>query len=114
MTAERSVFLRHALDCIDFVVDELAQIDGQQFLQNRMLRDAVLRNLEVIGQACKDYGIAELEHSHPDIRWRRVAGFRNQLAHEYLGLDIELVWNIVREQLPSLRRAIAEHLDLDP
>lgn len=114
MTVDRAAFLRHALDCIDFVTGELAGIDRQQFLENRMLRDAVLRNLEVIGQACKDYGIAELERSHPDIRWRRVAGFRNQLAHEYLGLDIELVWNIVREQLPPLRRAIAEHLDPQP
>lgn len=111
MTSDRSVFLRHALDCIDFVTGELAATDRQQFVENRLLRDAVLRNLEVIGQACKDYGISDLERSHPDIRWRRVAGFRNQLAHEYLGLDIELVWNIVREQLPLLRRAIADQLD---
>ena len=80
-------------------------------MNDRLLRDAVLRNLEVIGQACKDYGIERLEATHPQIRWRRIAGFRNQLAHEYMGLDLDLVWDIVSRQLKPLQAALKEHLE---
>jgi uncharacterized protein with HEPN domain len=112
MTSEHSIYLVHALDCADFVATQLASCDKQQFMGNRLLQDAILRNLEVIGQACKDYGIERLESTHPHIRWRRIAGFRNQLAHEYL--DLELVWGILSEQLGPLRLAITEHLDSTP
>jgi uncharacterized protein with HEPN domain len=111
MTHERSAFLAHALDCADFVIEQLAACDKQRFFEDRLLRDAVLRNLEVIGQCCKDYGIEILESTHPELRWRRVGDFRNQLAHEYLGLDNELIWNIVCQQLRPLRQAIAEQLE---
>jgi len=114
MTAGRTIFLVHALDCVDFVTNQLAACDKAHFMGNRLLQDAILRNLEVIGQACKDYGIEHLESTHPHIRWRRIAGFRNQLAHEYLGLDLELVWEILCEQLAPLRLAITEHLDSHP
>ena len=114
MTSERSIFLVHALDCADFVATQLAACDKPHFMGNRLLQDAILRNLEIIGQACKDYGIERLESTHPDIRWRRIAGFRNQLAHEYLGLDLELVWEILCQQLAPLRLAIREHLDSNP
>lgn len=114
MTAERTVFLRHALDCADFVTSLVDSCEQQDFLENRLLQDAVLRNLEIIGQACKDYGIEQLELTHPQIRWRRIAGFRNQLVHEYLGLDLELVWEILHAQLLPLRAAITEHLDSIP
>lgn len=111
MSHARSVFLTHALDCIDFIQRELHSVDQQGFQDNRLLRDAVLRNLEIIGQCCKDYGIEHLAATHPDIRWQRIAGIRNQLAHEYLGLDLELVWNILQLQLQPLRQALIEHLE---
>jgi uncharacterized protein with HEPN domain len=112
MTRTPSVLLAHALDCANFIAEETAGCNEQQFQEDRLLRDAMLRNLEVIGQACKDYGIDTLEQVRPDIRWRRIAGFRNQLAHEYLGLDNELIWTIVSEQINPLRQALTEILDL--
>lgn len=111
MSHARSVFLTHALDCIDFIQSELHAVDQQGFQNNRLLRDAALRNLEIIGQCCKDYGIEHLAATHPDIRWQRIAGFCNRLAHEYLGLDLELVWNILKLQLQPLRQALIEHLE---
>lgn len=111
MTRIRAVFLAHALDCANFIAEALAGCNEQRFHEDRMLRDAILRNLEVIGQACKDYGIESLEQHQPNIRWRRIAGFRNQLAHEYLGLDNELIWTIVCEQINPLRQALTEILD---
>lgn len=111
MTRDRLIFLTHALDCADFIATQLSEIDREQFLNNRLVRDAILRNLEVIGQACKDYGLEQLEQTHPAIRWKRIAGFRNQLAHEYLGLDLELVWTIISVQIQPLHRALTEHIE---
>jgi uncharacterized protein with HEPN domain len=114
MTPDRRIFLIHALDCIDFIAEQLPSLDKQSFLENRLARDALLRNLEIIGQSFKDYGIEQLEGSHPAIRWRQIAGFRNQLAHEYLGLDHELIWGILNQHLQPLRQALSEHLETQP
>ena len=111
MTRTPFVFLAYALDCANFIAEQTAGCDEQQFHEDRLLRDAILRNLELIGQACKDYGIETLEQIRPEIRWRRIAGFRNQLAHEYLGLDNELIWAIVSQQINPLRQALTEILD---
>lgn len=114
MTPDRRIFLIHALDCIDFITEQLPSLDKQGFLENRLARDALLRNLEIIGQSFKDYGVEQLESTHPAIRWRQIAGFRNQLAHEYLGLDHELIWGILNRHLQPLRQALSEHLESQP
>lgn len=114
MNAERRIFLIHALDCLDFIAEQLPSLDKQSFLDNRLVRDALLRNLEIIGQSFKDYGLEQLETSHPAIRWRQIAGFRNQLAHEYLGLDHELIWGILEQHLLPLRQALSEHIETLP
>lgn len=111
MTSDRRIFLLHALDCIDFILDESATLEKSDFLESRIIRDALLRNLEISGQAFKDYGIETLEARRPDIRWRQIAGFRNQLAHGYLGLDHALIWGILTNHLRPLRQALAEYLD---
>jgi uncharacterized protein with HEPN domain len=114
MTTDRRIFLVHALDCIDFIAEQVHSFEKTDFLENRMVRDALLRNLEIIGQSLKDYGIEPLESTHPAIRWRQIAGFRNQLAHEYLGLDHELIWGILNQHLRPLRHALSEHLESLP
>ncbi|MDP2880178.1 MAG: DUF86 domain-containing protein [Azonexus sp.] len=114
MTTDRRIFLIHALDCIDFITEQLLSLDKRDFLENRIIRNALLRNLEVVGQSFKDYGIEPLESTHPAIRWRQIAGFRNQHAHEYLGLDHQLIWGILNQHLRPLRQALSEHLEAQP
>lgn len=102
-------YLTHAIECIDSIVEYTAE--GQQAFRNdKKTRDAVLRNLGVISQCLKDAGIERLQTAHPQIRWRRIANFRNVLAHEYIGVDDELVWEIVATQQLPLRNALAEYL----
>ena len=114
MTQDPLVFRVHALDCIDFIEEKLLSVGMHDFLENRVIRDALLRNLENVGQSFKDYGIEILERTHPVIRWRQIAGFRNQLAHGYLGLDHELIWGILSQHLRPLRQAVAERLEAQP
>lgn len=110
MSQRPVIFLSHALECIDHI-GEYTEGKREIFFADRKTCDAVLRNLEIIGQSLKDYGLEALEATRPDIRWRRVGGFRNVLAHEYMALDLDLVWEIISAHLPVLRAAIAEQLE---
>ena len=62
----------------------------------------------MIGQAVKDFGTVSLTSSHPDAPWQQIAATRNFLAHQYLGVDLKLIWNIVEQHLPQLERQIIE------
>ncbi len=70
-----------------------------------MIQDAVIRNLEIIGEATKRLSW-EIRENHPDIPWRKMAGLRDVLIHEYLRVDLEEVWIIVDTNLPVLKRKI--------
>ena len=112
MSLRQSVFLMHALERID-LINEYTEGRREAFFEDRKTRDAVLRNLELIGQSLKDHGLETLEASQPDIRWRRIGNFRNVLAHEYMALDLDLIWEIITVHLPVLREAIASQLTIE-
>ena len=105
MKKDKSVYIRHIYDCIARIKEYVR--DGKEmFFRDRKTQDAVIRNLEVIGQAVKDIGIGELATSQPGVPWAQVAGARNVLAHHYLGVDLKLVWSIVERDLPVLEERI--------
>lgn len=74
-----------------------------------MAQDAVIRNFEVIGEAVKRIP-ESLKEERPDIPWRRIAGLRDVLIHQYLRVDLEAVWAIVRDDLHEFKQAVAEIL----
>jgi uncharacterized protein with HEPN domain len=78
----------------------------ETFLADRKTQDAVIRNLEVIGQALKDFGMEVLTEKMPQMPWSQVAGMRNILAHEYLGVDMVMIWDTVQLHLNDLRQAL--------
>jgi uncharacterized protein with HEPN domain len=75
-----------------------------------MIRDAVIRNLEVIGEAVKNIS-DELRHRCPSVPWQRVAGLRDVLIHQYFGVNPELVWQITQHRLPELKQEVERLLD---
>ena len=107
MTKDRSVYIRHIYDCICWI-KEYVQAGKEAFFQDHKTQDAVIRNLEVIGQAVKDLGTGSLTSSHPETPWPQIAATRNFLAHQYLGVDLTLIWNIVEHNLPQLEQQIIE------
>jgi uncharacterized protein with HEPN domain len=65
----------------------------------------VVRNLEVLGEAARQIP-DEFAAGHPDVPWRKITGLRNRIVHDYFGLDLEIIWQIVRNDLPSLRATL--------
>jgi uncharacterized protein with HEPN domain len=100
-----TLHLRHILDCVARIEDYVR--DGREaFFDDPKTQDAVIRNLEVIGQAVKDVGKEDLGSRDDSVPWGAVAGLRNVLAHQYLGVDLKLVWRIVERDLPVLKAAV--------
>ncbi|NMG04442.1 DUF86 domain-containing protein [Azoarcus taiwanensis] len=109
MSRDATVFLRHILLCLDKIATYTSE-GRDAFLVDSRTQDAVIRNLEIIGQAVKDLGTQNLSHLEPEVPWHQIAGLRNVLAHQYLGVDIALVWRVVEDHLPALRSAVENAL----
>ena len=81
----------------------------RKFLEDRKTQDAIVRNLEVIGEASKNI-TAPFKAKYPDVPWKKVAGLRDKLIHFYFGIDYKIVWSIAKKELPKLRKQIKEIL----
>jgi uncharacterized protein with HEPN domain len=105
MTKDSRVYLAHILERIDRIVRYTPR-GRDVFLADSLIQDAVVRNLEVIGEAAKripdDY-----RQLHPTIPWRSLAALRDVLIHQYEGVSLPEVWQVVEEHLPRLRTSIA-------
>ena len=99
------VFLAHIRDAIARI-ESYTQGGREAFFDDTKTQDAVIRNLEVIGEAVKNLS-ADLRAKHPEVPWTRVAGMRDVLIHGYFGVRLETVWNAVENRLPELKRYVA-------
>jgi uncharacterized protein with HEPN domain len=105
---DESLYLHDVVDAIDRIVAYTAE-GRQVFLEDRKTQDAVVRNLEVIGEAAGKVDPRTSE-AHPEIPWRDIVAVRNRIAHEYFTIDLDVVWDIVSRDLPVLRVQVAEIL----
>lgn len=99
-----SIYLRHIIDAIE-KIEKYAAVQKGTFLVESHWQDAIIRNLEVIGEAAKRIGKMRRD-SHPDVPWRAIAGLRDVLIHDYMGVDLEAVWNVVQNDIPKLKKQI--------
>lgn len=83
-----------------------ADLSREQFVADEKTVDATVRNLEVIGEAVRQLPEA-FTAAHPELPWSQVAGLRNRIVHEYAGIDLEIIWNILRRDLPELKKRLA-------
>ena len=101
---DETVYLKHILDAIKKIQSYTS--DGRKaFFQNTMVQDAVIRNLEIIGEAVRILSF-EFRRRHPDVPWRSITALRNVLIHEYFGVELEIVWRVVQRRLPNLKRYV--------
>ena len=107
---DQRIYLRHIAEAISDIED-YTESGKEAFLGSRMQQDAVIRKLEVIGETAKHMS-ASLKDCKPGIPWREISRMSDKLAHEYLGVNLETVWVLVERDLPLLRKAVEELLEL--
>lgn len=103
------LYLIHIRECIERIENYLDKTNKQKFLNSSLLQDAVIRNLQILAESTQRLS-DETKESLRDIDWYKIAGFRNILVHDYLGLDLDTVWNIVVNEIPTLKKAIGKML----
>jgi len=101
--------LQHILDAILEVEDYLVETDFKKFMENSMMRFACIKQLEIIGEAGNHIS-EETKAKFSDIEWSQIVGMRNVFVHEYFGVDVNLVWEIIKTELPDLKIKIIEIL----
>ena len=96
------VYIRHVLEAIGQIETYLNGVDFVSFSANRMIFDAVTRQLEIIGEASSRID-DQFKKLYPDIPWRKVIGTRNKIIHEYFNIDKNVVWQTCQEDIPELK-----------
>jgi len=97
-----SVYLHHILDAISRIEEYTHGIKRRAFIGSHMVQDAVMRQIEIIGEATKRLS-KEIRDKHLEIPWKDMAGLRDKLIHGYFGVDLDAVWDTVERDIPQLK-----------
>lgn len=111
MKREVGLFIEDILNSIKNIEDFAKHLDKEKFSKNNLRQSAIIRQLEIIGEAVKNIHNSFRE-KYPNIPWKDIAGFRDILTHAYFGVSMDRVWNIIEKDLPKLKKEI-EKIKID-
>lgn len=109
MARDYKVFLEDILEAIGKIRRYIGGSSKDEFSRDEKTLDAVVRNLEVIGEAVKKIPL-DVRSKYPSVDWQKIAGLRDILIHEYFGIDLEIVWDIIQNKLPDLEAQVRKIL----
>ena len=104
------VFLRHIFDEIIFLIKETEGIKFEEFIKNEILKRACSRSLEIIGEAVRNLS-PDFKKRYKEIEWKKIAGLRDKMIHGYFGVNWDIVWDVIRNQMPKLKEQVGNILD---
>jgi uncharacterized protein with HEPN domain len=93
------------------LTDEFLQPGREEFFRSRLIQEAVIRNLEIIGEASRSIS-EELRNQYPEVPWKQIGAFRNFVIHVYWGIKLERIWEIIEKELPTLEPQIIQILHI--
>lgn len=110
MSKEPLEFLRHIYDECTFILSVTTELTKDQFLDDETVKRATVRSLEIIGEATKKIP-ADFKIKWNSIEWKNMAGMRDRLIHDYIGVNYSIVWDVVKNKIPKLAEQIREALN---
>ena len=109
MPRDHKLYLKDMLEAIQKIERYSEKMSLDTLLEDDLVQDAIIRNLEILGEAVKNIP-EHVKNEHPDIEWKKIAGLRDIITHAYFGIDVEIIWDVVENKIPSLKKSILEIL----
>jgi uncharacterized protein with HEPN domain len=110
MKRSPKLFLNDIIESIKLIEKYIRGATYRNFLNDSVMRDAVIRRFEIIGETTKNIPM-RIRKEYPEIPWRQMAGMRDMLAHEYFGIAIKRIWDTAQKDLPKLKKQIVKLLE---
>lgn len=109
MIKDSLIFIKHVLESIRLIESFSKPLTKEKLAKNELRQSAILRELEVVGEAVKNLP-EEFTNKYPNVEWKKIAGLRDKLIHHYFGVDLNIVWEVIEKDLPSLKKKLEEIL----
>lgn len=103
MKRKEILFIEDILGNILLIEKSIENLSKSKFITNKLVIDATVRRLEIIGEAVKNIS-EKVKTKYPKIEWKKIAGTRDTIIHAYFSVDLDIVWNIIKKDLPKLKR----------
>ena len=110
MKRDVGLFLEDIIEQIELIEKSTERVEKNEFLKNKDLQDATIRRLEIMGEATKNIS-ESIRKKYLDIEWKKIAGIRDIIIHAYFELDLDLIWDLIRNKLSILKKKIKSILD---
>lgn len=110
MNKNYTMYVHHMLDSIRTIEAYTRNLTSVQFHKSKLVQDGVIRNLQIMGEAAKHIP-KDVRRKHSEIEWRDIAGMRDILTHNYLGVDLDTIWEVIETDLPELKQKLTKVLN---